>query len=394
MVDVRMKDKEKPNFEKLRAYLDQQMPRHTENNQNKPYTCSQACCKINTGNNRCCFTQSRSDLDKYGLGVPLYFKFLKTTILYLILFLLLNVFLMNIYSTSYRATEGGKFEDQEDVNLQVRTAMTSLSIGGLTIPSNLFFQLKAKEPGQFSVKCSSGLITSDPKFTYYGLIENEVQAIFTFNMYDSSCNNNTRFLEDINSNCTEKANCTLNYDPNWFNQDCLSKRADSDKLYLKIYCKDTTVAIAGFNYKKSTISLVVVFINLIVILCFALYLCISKVTQEKSMRLYYEHNSSPASYTIKLKGIPTMNQGLLTQKLYDHFEELTKIRKWPRNPVIDIKFAQENKKFITGTLIARGNDRMTHLYSKIKKNMSYLELSEEVNLQELRKQVASLTKEQ
>ena len=46
-------------------------------NQNKPYSCAEACCDVNTGYHFCCFTSKSTDIEKMGVGISLYFKFIK-----------------------------------------------------------------------------------------------------------------------------------------------------------------------------------------------------------------------------------------------------------------------------------------------------------------------------
>ena len=121
--------------------------------------------------------------------MPLYFKFLKTTIWFLVIFLILNCFLMYIYSASYRQVPNGRWEDQATPSLQAQTALTSLSIGALAKPSNLFFENKNLDsPAVFDAKCVSGQITDDETYTSFGIISTSIKASFTFNMFDSSCN--------------------------------------------------------------------------------------------------------------------------------------------------------------------------------------------------------------
>ena len=81
--------------------------------------------------------------------------------------------------------------------------MTSISIGGLAIPNNLFFEAEdLNKPAEMKLKCATGMMTADPDYTKFGIIENKVSAIFTFNMYDSTCNNNENFLKALNGSCT------------------------------------------------------------------------------------------------------------------------------------------------------------------------------------------------
>lgn len=60
-------------------------------NQNKPYSCAEACCDVNTGYHFCCFTSKSTDIEKMGVGISLYFKFIKYLMGYFFLFIILSI---------------------------------------------------------------------------------------------------------------------------------------------------------------------------------------------------------------------------------------------------------------------------------------------------------------
>ena len=50
---------------------------HARNDANKPYSCCEALCKVTTGWYCLCGATRKSEMDKFGIGVVLYFRFIK-----------------------------------------------------------------------------------------------------------------------------------------------------------------------------------------------------------------------------------------------------------------------------------------------------------------------------
>lgn len=64
---------------------------HARNKKNQRYTLSEACCDAQTGYHCCCSTSKNTDFEKFGIGINLYFKFLKYLIAFFFLFILLSI---------------------------------------------------------------------------------------------------------------------------------------------------------------------------------------------------------------------------------------------------------------------------------------------------------------
>ena len=87
----------KPDYDLLQKHI---KSTHFQKENGEPYSCCDACC-VNIGTNcLCCTTKDARNDNKFGLGVNLYFKFLKSTIWYLVSVFLINAILMFIYYQS------------------------------------------------------------------------------------------------------------------------------------------------------------------------------------------------------------------------------------------------------------------------------------------------------
>ena len=60
MQNIELQSRQKPDFDKLKIFMDQQLPRDKDK---KPYSCPAACCKVSTGSNFCCLTSPVTDVD-------------------------------------------------------------------------------------------------------------------------------------------------------------------------------------------------------------------------------------------------------------------------------------------------------------------------------------------
>ena len=84
-------------FQKTKNQIDKIHPRDSKN---QPYTCCYSTCTFDTGSNCLCGTTTNTKGDDFGLGISLYFKFIKSTISMIFLLLLLNGILFLVYNRS------------------------------------------------------------------------------------------------------------------------------------------------------------------------------------------------------------------------------------------------------------------------------------------------------
>ena len=89
MIDLdRGKKQSRLDYNKLLQYVKANTP---TTDRGDYYTCCEACFTINTGYHCCGETTDRSDLEKYGVGIVLYFKFVKYLIFYFFIFAILSI---------------------------------------------------------------------------------------------------------------------------------------------------------------------------------------------------------------------------------------------------------------------------------------------------------------
>jgi hypothetical protein len=66
---------------------------HPKNEHNNFYECGEACC-VDSGFHCCCKTTEKSHFDKFGVGVSLYFKFMKYLMGFFLIFTIISLPIM------------------------------------------------------------------------------------------------------------------------------------------------------------------------------------------------------------------------------------------------------------------------------------------------------------
>jgi len=95
---LNIKEKMKPDYDELMKHIE---GTHIRGKEGKALDCCCEICCYHVGNNWCVCTSKDAKKDEnLGLGVSLYFKFVKTTIWYLILAAIINSSTISIYYQS------------------------------------------------------------------------------------------------------------------------------------------------------------------------------------------------------------------------------------------------------------------------------------------------------
>lgn len=297
-----------------------------------------------------------------------------------------------MYRTSgEEALEGS---DEETFSMKLKKFWTRTSLGGFATPSNRFYESPLSDSKvNLALSCPQGKFSIDPDVSYYGLIGNEELAIYTMYMIDSTCNKNEVFQQEIKK-CEDMSQCDIKFDNSWFDSNCLKDFESGNKLYLKMYCKETTLEFLGRVYNKEQYSILIVGINILTLIFYLLYLMLIAITESNLKGYYEKKNASPNDYAIRLKNLP---QGLDEQemigKLYDHFSRFANENKI-EEPLVDITVAQQNEMFTLNKKIYENDDMLSYYYEELKgkKYMKGKNLDDKLNMEHLRKIIHDLEK--
>jgi hypothetical protein len=99
-VNIRKEEEEsKLSYDKMMRAVNEN---HARNTKGQHYGFGEACCDVETGYHCCCGTSKNTEFEKFGVGINLYFKFLKYLLVFFLLFMLLAV------PSLYLSAEGTK----------------------------------------------------------------------------------------------------------------------------------------------------------------------------------------------------------------------------------------------------------------------------------------------
>jgi hypothetical protein len=161
--------------------------------------------------------------------------------------------------------------DTTTISLQIKELWTSISLGGFAAASNRFYEHELTDTTvQLELGCPKGVLSLDPETSYFGLIDEDDHAIYTMNSIDYSCNDQATFTSAV-SGCEDQVDCVVDFDNSWFDSNCLNDKKDH-KMYLKMYCKRSTLTLFGKTFTKEQYSWLIFSINFLTLIFFMIFL--------------------------------------------------------------------------------------------------------------------------
>lgn len=276
--------------------------------------------------------------------------------------------------------------EEETFSIKLKKFWTRTSLGGFAAPSNRFYESELSDtPVTMTLSCTKGIFSIDSDVAYYGLIDENEYAIYTMYMIDSTCNNEEVFTNEI-SKCEDESQCEITFDNSWFDSECLNNLQSNKKLYLKMYCKETTLELFGRTYNKEQYSLLIAGINIVTIVVYLSYLLVLKITEGNLENHYEKKNSSPSDFALRLKNLPRgIGEQEMIGKLYDHFMKFAQLKDI-KDPIVDISVGQQNEMFTLNKKITENDDFMSFHYEQLKKKkyMKDKKLGEALDITQLR----------
>ena len=100
---------------------------HARHPNGTKYNCDDVCSKFETGSHYLFSSSEKSDLTKFGVGIVLYFKFVKHLIFFFFIFLLLSIPAFVLYGASYSAASSS--ESLSYLELLTATTVGTVGLG-------------------------------------------------------------------------------------------------------------------------------------------------------------------------------------------------------------------------------------------------------------------------
>ena len=350
--------------------------RKTDDDQKEHYNCGAACC-VNPGSNLFCSTEEKQkDLDDFGPGVVLYFRYLKSTIWFVFACCIISTVLVYLYNEAYLASVKNTSRSLEGAGFAVALQDYSLStsLGGFSYGSSRFFEsgftdidhlnstsndVISKDKNKIKLDCINGIVDINKEYTYYGLIDQKFSSSYTFFMFYKEANLNENFYEAINI-CSNKTFCELQYSSTWFNKEIATRyiKGDQDlephKLYLKYHCKDIKLNYFGSVVDKPDLNYLIIAVSLLLLIFLIIYLVNWNSFEKKIFNNFQESYPLPSDYTVKIKNLPQgMTEDKLKQLVANHFEKFKEQLKIRSDFIMDINFAKSDDVFYLDKTIKR-----------------------------------------
>jgi hypothetical protein len=302
------------------------------------------CCS-NMGCFGCCKSCSKSAVEDSDLGSVVYFKVLKSLLVWLFIMAIVNVALMGFY---YSNNPFEKLTNYLDVffrfsvgNLDSSNYFLILALincnkynaseifGYHNFPNQgppvryLQNQTNANITYTFSFDCKEYQFLKIDNFGYTKIATNEIlnqESCVSFsssmNLYiDSTCQL-TNWLEVHVDQCRTQKNCTIILDTTDLFSQCQYDRNDAN-IYLSYYCYDKYIHIGDYDVDRSSWAYVVSALDVFCMVGLLITLIIITRAQKNNKREFYEKNILINKYTIRIS-----NLDIEQDKIYNYVDKL------------------------------------------------------------------------
>jgi len=318
------------------------------------YNCKEVCYKFKPGQHYLLKSSENSELTKFGVGILLYFKFIKQLILYFGLFCLISIPAYIFYIAAFVQYSPGT---NSVSYLDLLTATTLGSVG----MSASYCGLAGYPDGSRStdeitiyLECTSGVI-ADVGNIVYGFVDSGTTCSFIgSNDVDDACNiyDIATLESDFSAyNCVGSSSCELQLNSNMF----VSQGSDSycDNLYnyynvyLQVQCisNDVQFGDKDNSISKEVIGYVVTSLDAVISILFLVMIYTLKFSQRSATENVLKKAYSAASYTIQVKNLPQdMASEELAAQLWSIFDQqLLSFDPTGAEKVVDVQIVLPNR---------------------------------------------------
>ncbi|CAD8188725.1 unnamed protein product [Paramecium pentaurelia] len=361
-------DRSPVNQEALNTYLKSTHPTDVDD---KLYDCTN-CYDVDVGFNCCCSTEFQSDINQYGAGITIYFRFLKQIILYFLLFALLSIPQL-MFSLSC-------VQDTLTLNsILMGTTLGSLSLQGdscikmswddVILNNNVSLDT-ATILEKTTFNCNSGTISAQ-NFVLGFVQEGSNSIPCTY--YEPSqaiinCTNSKAFAE-IENKCIGQQSCEFIIRESLFDN-CPDMH--NYMVYAYSFCQDSQFSLGSISIKNNTVSIICGYIDLTIVLITAIFLFTLESQEKETMKNVNESGVFIENFSLEFRNLPESSDPIeLFQKLIEIELQLTK--KFPQIPsfhIVDIQFSKGNKSVLIGEeralIIKKRNNLVRRFENKFK----------------------------
>jgi hypothetical protein len=325
---------DKTEYSQLVEYIKRTHPR---NKREKGYSCGEAC-GYTTGWHACCGTSKKSDLDQFGVGVVLYFRFVKYMIGFFFLFSLLQLpALYFSIQSSLNFTSGAS---------DYKTALYYTTLGSIGRGATQCKTPMMNENISFS--CESGTLGRLSALEYGFVVEprNITCSLYTFFSWTPACNKaNIPALNTAYSVCEGQKSCSFVVDPAFFDftsEECQGYQTAGNSIYVRALCDNIELkAPGGKAVSKEVVGYILAGCDAVMALLFFIMILSLKSSEKKTAEAIYGNINAVEDFSIQVTHLPNIGRDELKHKLWEKFSKVKMGKKTTENLVVsDIQFAE------------------------------------------------------
>ncbi|CAK84170.1 unnamed protein product (macronuclear) [Paramecium tetraurelia] len=330
--------------------------------------CCQACFLPIGSHTFCCGTDNtKKDFKQFGMGINLYFRFLKKLGHFFIIFTILSIPQLFFSVLAYVGSESRDSTDSFQFLMATTIGATSLNNKDCQIQVYSVTEFPDDQI-EFNLQCDSGNLAGSS--FYYGIINsNEQDCIY---LGKSELNLNSTNQDRLNSlrqqiNSKEEFSFTLRKS-DFVNEDPTGKR-----IYAGAYCKESTITIGSLELKQKIIPIIFASCDAVIVLLFIYFLISLTASENKYSKLSQKETPTLQHFSIQLSKLPKIEKLIKFSKNNDEFDRKKDLLLF------------EVKQFINEQLKLVLNDQQLQIYDiQISENEELLQLQIQIKQRKLK----------
>jgi len=341
---------------------------HARTKFGKPYTCTEVCCQFHTGSHCLFNTSEESDLDKFGVGMVLYFRFLKFLLFFFLIFSVLSAPALYFTIKSNESLDVDGFQDYK--GMLYFTTLGSLEQGVTKC-------VKASLNEEITLTCDRGGLGSFQTLEYGRIYNDESSTscdLLTIFSWNRDCNNDDQTsVESSYASCQGSSSCTIRVDSSFFDSakaGCASQIDSSARFYFRAYCQNDSINVTGgSSLSKKTIGYIIASIDAAICVIYFLMLFLLRGLQKKAVYNLEDSLNSVDGYTLKISNLPSSkHRAELKRELWKHFTQVEDREEKKVYNVVDVQLAESNTSLQLQLRMAALKKKKEGLYKKFAKN--------------------------
>ncbi|CAD8102547.1 unnamed protein product [Paramecium sonneborni] len=257
--------------------------------------CCKICCLSTGSHTFCCNSEkTQEDFIQFGVGINLYFRFLKKIGIYFIIFTLLSIpqlfFSLQSNVVSYSGNTFNRF-----LIFLMATTIGSTSLKNKDCQIQYFNTVQA----EFSLKCDSGNLAGS-SFSFGIINSNEQDCIF---LSKSELNLNTTNSQSLNQlrkqiDSQEEFSFTLSQ------LDFINENPQGKRIYVGASCKEAIINIGSVEIQQKIIPFIFASCDAVIVILYIFFLLTLTVSEQKYKKISQKETPTLQHFSIQISSLP------------------------------------------------------------------------------------------